>query len=75
MIVQVDLHLRTNLSEDHRTLGMMRVEVSGAHLAPHQEIDCRIDGRRVRAQITSLHQHGSHLPRVYADQLHAAALG
>ena len=74
MILNVDLHLRANPSDDHRALGMVSVELDGAALAPHQEIAMRADGRRVRAQITSIHQHGSHLPRVYADEIHADAL-
>jgi hypothetical protein len=74
MITAVDLHLRSNPAGDHRALGMVSIEADGAQLAPHQEIALRIDGRRVRAQITSLHQRGSHLPRVYADEMHAEAL-
>ena len=71
MIVNVDLHLRASQSDDHRPLGMAEVELAGSHLAPHQEIACWVDGRRLRAEITSLHQRGAHLPRVYADAIDA----
>lgn len=74
MIVSVDLHLRSNPADDHRVYGLVLVELDGNQLAPHQEIACCIDGRLVRAQITSLHQRGSHLPRVYADEVHVDAL-
>ena len=74
MPIKVDLHLRSNLADDHRALGMVSVETPGAQLAPHQEISLSLDGRSVRAQITSLHRHGSHLPHVYADEMPADEL-
>jgi hypothetical protein len=74
MAIKVDLHLRSNPADDHRTLGMVAVEVGGAQLAQHQEIALSVDGRPVRAQITSLHQRSGHLPRVYADEMHADEL-
>lgn len=74
MIVSVDLHLRSSPAGDHRALGLVLVELDGTQLAPHQEIACCIDGRRVRARIDSLHRTGGHLPRVYADEVHAEAL-
>jgi hypothetical protein len=74
MIVKVDLHMRASQSEDHRPLGMVPVEIGSSQLAPHQEIACWLDGRRLRAQITSLHQRGCHLPRVYADEMPADEL-
>ena len=71
MIVNVYLHLCASPSDDHRPLGRAEVELAGSQLAPHQEIACWVDGRRLRAEISSLHRRGGHLPRVYADAIGA----
>ena len=74
MIVTVDLHLRSNTLDDHRHLGAVGVELSGTLPTPHQEMACCVQGRRVRAWISSVHGRGSHLPRVFADELTAGEL-
>jgi hypothetical protein len=69
MIAKVDLHLRMSLGEEHRNLGVVEVECDGPEVAPHQDIACHADGRAVRAHVTSVHQHGDHLPHAYADAM------
>ncbi|HEX3952551.1 MAG TPA: hypothetical protein VHW90_03190 [Stellaceae bacterium] len=69
MKINVDLHLRSNPGEEHRTLGMVAVEHEGPQIAPHADIACQTAGREIHAHITSVHQHGDHLPHVYADTL------
>jgi hypothetical protein len=70
----IELHLRSSAIGDHRNLGAIAVEHDGGRLAPHQDIACWVGGRRVEACITSMHQRGGALPRVYADEIYVDAL-
>ena len=74
MIVNVDLHLRLSPEGDHRPLGLVPLELDAAQPAPYLQMGFWVDGRRVRAEITSVHQRGGHLPHVYADEIHADEL-
>ena len=69
MILNVDLHLRPSLAEEHRSLGVIEVETSGPRLAPYQDITYRFAGREMRAHVTSIRQRPDHLPHVYADEV------
>ena len=74
MISKIELHLRSSSIGEHRNLGAIAAEHDGGRLAPHQDISCWVAGRRVQACITSLHERGGVLPRVYADEIYVDAL-
>ncbi len=74
MISKIDLHLRLQRSDEHRSLGVVVVEHEGPRLAPHQEFACWAEGRRVGGQVTSIHARSGHLPHVYADEVPAEEL-
>ena len=69
MISKVDLHFRSSLADDHRSLGVVAVEHDGAVVEPYQDIACWIGRRLVTARVTSIHQRGRHMPHVYADEV------
>ena len=74
MINKIELHLRSSAIGEHRNLGAIAVEHERSRLAPHEDIACWVAGRRVQACITSVHERGGALPRVYADEIYVDAL-
>ena len=74
MIKKIELHLRSSAIGEHRSLGAVSVEHDGWRLAPHDDISCWVGGRRVQACVTSVHERGGALPRVYADEISADEL-
>jgi hypothetical protein len=74
MISKIELHLRSSAIGEHRNLGAIAVEHERSRLTPNEDIACWVTGRRVEACITSVHERGGALPRVYADEIDVDAL-
>ncbi len=74
MISKVDLHLRSQPAEEHRSLGVVAVEHEGPRLALRQSFACWAEGRRVGGRVTSIHVRPGRLPHIYADEVPAEEL-
>ena len=74
MIINVDLHCRSNTFDEHRHLGAVTVELDGSRLEPYCEIHWYRGDDEVHAQITSIQQRPDHRTRVYADAIYAEAM-
>lgn len=74
MISKIELHLRSSAIGQHRCLGVIAVEHDRGRLVQHEDIACCLEGRRVRACITSIHHRVGGLPHVYADEVAADEL-
>ena len=74
MIINVDLHYRSNASDEHRHLGAVTVEIEGSRLEPYRQILWHRGDEEIHAQITSIQERSDRLPHVYADAVHSEAL-